>query len=255
VRLTSAWILYLAAAIFAELALLVSAVATALIDSAVIVIALTHFGWAQRSPLAIGEPGVRLLPAVALIPLMRMLSLTLPIPDLPPLAWLGLIATPLLLAIGATARLTRVGVRQMGIAPLAVPWTGVIVVILSVPIGVLVGWISPATIPVASDAPWMAAVAAATLVGAAAIPEELVFRGLLQPLLHNAIGGLAPFLAAAAFAATYIGWQSPALVAVMAGVGLMYGIELARSRSLWPAILGHSALVLAAAFLSPLVLG
>jgi membrane protease YdiL (CAAX protease family) len=119
---------------------------------------------------------------------------------------------------------------------------------------VLVGWISPATIPVASDSPWMAGVAAAMLVGAAAIPEELIFRGLLQPLLHNAIGELAPFVAAAVFAATYIGWKSPALVAVMAGVGLMYGIELIRSRSLWPAILGHSALVLAAGFLSPLIL-
>jgi membrane protease YdiL (CAAX protease family) len=251
---TSAWILYLAAAIFAELVLLVSPVATALLDAAVIVIALTHFGWAQRSPLAIGEPGVRLLPAVALIPLVRLLSLTLPIPDLPPLAWLGLIAAPLLLAIVVTARLSRLGVGQMAIAPLAARWTGIVVVVVSVPIGVLVGWISPATIPVAADSPWMAGLTAATLVGAAAIPEELIFRGLLQPLLHNVTGELAPFIGAAVFAATYIGWQSPALVAVMAGVGLMYGIELARSRSLWPAILGHSALVLAAAFIAPLIL-
>ena len=252
--MTSAWILYLAAAIFAELVILVSPVATALVDAAIIVIALTHFGWAQRSPLAIGEPGVRLLPAVALIPLIRLLSLTLPIPDLPPLAWLGLIAGPLLLAIATTARLTRLGVRQMAIAPISVRWTSLAVVILSMPIGVLVGWISPATIPIASDSPWMAGVAAATLVGAAAIPEELVFRGLLQPLLHNVVGEVAPFLAAVAFAATYIGWQSPALVAVMAGVGLLYGFELARSGSLWPAILGHSVLVLAAGFLSPIVL-
>jgi hypothetical protein len=71
----------------------------------------------------------------------------------------------------------------------------------------------------------------------------------------NAVGQVAPFIAATVFAATYIGWQSPALVAVMAGVGLMYGFELARSGSLWPAILGHSALVLAAGFLSPIVLG
>lgn len=253
--MTSAWVLYLAAAIFAELVLLVSAVATSLIDAAIIVIALTHFGWAQRSPLAIGEPGVRLLPAVALVPLIRLLSLTLPIPDLPPLTWLGLIAGPLLVAIITTARLSRLDVRQMAIAPLTMPWTSLVVVILSVPIGVLVGWISPATIPITDDSPWMAGVAAAMLVGAAAIPEELVFRGLLQPLLHNAVGQVAPFIAAGVFAATYIGWQSPALVAVMAGVGLMYGFELARSGSLWPAILGHAALVLAAGFLSPIVLG
>jgi hypothetical protein len=40
----------------------------------------------------------------------------------------------------------------------------------------------------------------------------------------------------------------------MAGVGVLYGLELARSGSLWPAILGHSALVLSAGFLSPLLL-
>jgi membrane protease YdiL (CAAX protease family) len=249
-----AWIAYLVVSMLGELALAFSPAITALIDATVLVVALSHFGWAQRYPVAIGDPVIRLLPAISLIPLLRLLSLTLPVPDMPPTAWLAITAGPLLLAVVASARLARLDVGEAAIATVSRDLLSILVVLVSMPAGILVGWLSPLQLFGVSDSPVAMFLVAAVLVGGAAIPEELVFRGVLQPLLADVVGRAAPLVAALAFASTYIGAQSPALVAVMAGVGLGYGWEVMRSGSLWAPIVGHSVLLLVAVFLTPQLL-
>jgi len=249
-----AWAGYLAVAVAAEVALPFNPMITALIDSAVLVLVLSHFGWAQRSPLAIGEPGIRLLPAVALLPLLRVLSITMPVPELSPIVWLALAAGPLLFAVVSTARLTDIDVREIGIG--VIPrdaWSGVLIA-ASIPVGILLGWLQPSFMAIDRDAALAVGLAAATLVAGSAIAEELVFRGILQPLMGRAIGPIAIVLTAGVYGATYLGSQSLAVAGIMALVGLAYGWVVARSGSLWGPLLGHSALILAAIFLAPIVL-
>lgn len=249
-----AWAGYLAVAVAAEVALPFNPMITALIDSAVLVLVLSHFGWAQRSPLAIGEPGIRLLPAVALLPLLRVLSITMPVPELSPIVWLALAAGPLLFAVVSTARLTDIDVREIGIG--VIPrdaWSGVLIA-ASIPVGILLGWLQPSFLAIDRDAALAVGLAAATLVAGSAIAEELVFRGILQPLMGRAIGPIAIVLTAGVYGATYLGSQSLAVAGIMALVGLAYGWVVARSGSLWGPLLGHSALILAAIFLAPIVL-
>jgi membrane protease YdiL (CAAX protease family) len=248
---TYAWVAYLAAAILGEIALPFAPVATGLIDAAVLVASLTHFGWAQRTPISIGDPSIRLLPGVALIPLMRLLSLTLPVPAFPPITWLAIVAGPLLLAVLASARLARLDVGQLALARVSRDRLSVLVVVASLPTGILVGLLDPFPLGSPSDSPLAAGLVASVLVGAAAIPEELIFRGLLQQLLGNVIGAAAPVVGALAFAASYAGAQSPGILVVMAVMGLAYGLEVRRSGSLCPTMAGHSVLVLAAAFIAP----
>jgi membrane protease YdiL (CAAX protease family) len=249
-----AWAAYLAVAVAAEIALPFNPMITALIDSAVLVLVLSHFGWAQRSPLAIGEPGIRLLPAVALLPLLRVLSITMPVPELSPIVWLALAAGPLLFAVVSTARLTDIDVREIGIG--VIPrdaWSGVLIA-ASIPVGILLGWLQPSFLSIDRDAALAVGLAAATLVAGSAIAEELVFRGILQPLMGRAIGPIAIVLTAGVYGATYLGSQSLAVAGIMAVVGLAYGWVVARSGSLWGPLLGHSALILAAIFLAPIIL-
>ena len=251
--MTAGWIVYAAATVLGELLLPLAPAATALLDAAVLVVALTHFGWAQRSPIAVGDPTIRVLPAVALVPLMRLLSLTLPVPDMAPIFWIAFATGPLLLAVVASARLAHMDVDQLLLARLPADALSLLVVAASLPAGIAVGILAPVRFDLATDSPLGLAFMAGFLVVGAAIPEELVFRGLLQTLIADLVGGAAPVVVSAVFASTYVGTQSPLVVVVMGGIGLAYGLEVRRSGSLWPALAGHAVLLLASVFLAPLL--
>ena len=246
----SAWLAYLVAIGIAEAALPYAPAATAMIDAAVVVLALTHFGWAQRSPLAVGEPSIRVLPALALVPLLRLLSMTLPVPSFPPVAWLAISMGPLLLAIIASVRLSHMDVIEMGMTRITLDrWTAG-AVLLSLPAGLVVGRLAPSQFSVPDSTPMLGLVAL-VLVAGAAIPEELIFRGVLQPLLGDVVGPAAPALVAMLFAATYLGSGSTAVVLAMLGIGWGYGLTAARTKSIWGALIGHGVLLLTAVFVAP----
>jgi CAAX protease family protein len=251
---SGAWAIYLGAAVLGEIALPFAPTATALIDVAILVTGLSHFGWAQRSPIALGDPSIRVLPAVALVPLLRLLSLTLPIPGVDPIFWLAASAVPILLAVLASARLAHMDVAEISLARLARDRLSVVIVVGSLPAGIILGMAAPSPFAWGQLPPISSAFVAAVLVAGAAIPEELIFRGVLQPLVADLVGPAAPALAALVFAATYIGTQSPAFVLGMAAIGLLYGLNVRRSGSLWPAIAGHAVLLLTQVFVAPLLL-
>ena len=79
----------------------------------------------------------------------------------------------------------------------------------------------------------MSGLVAFLVVSCAAVPEELIFRGMLQPLVVRRVGVLGVALVAAVHAATYIGTGSAPVVALVATMGLVYGFEVIRSRSIW----------------------
>lgn len=248
-----AWIVYLAAAIVAELMLPIAPVGTALIDAAILVLALTHFGWAQRYPLAIGDPPTRLLPAVALLPLLRLLSLTMPVPEWPPATWLVLAGLPLLVAIWAAARLMHLDVKEISLVRVSRDWRTAAIVALSVPAGLLLARAAANPIWSTSEGPLATLATAVVIVAFAAIPEELAFRGMLQPLLGAVLGRTAILVSALAFAATYAGAGSIWAVLLMGGVGVAYGWEVDRTDALWGPIVAHAVLVTTAVFVGPAV--
>jgi hypothetical protein len=247
----SAWVVYLVAAIVGEVLVGSSPVATALIDALVLVAALTQFGFAQRSPLTIGDSAARLLPAVALLPLMRLLSLTMPVPALPPIAWIALAGSPLLLAVSATARLLILNVRDVGLATIPRSPFTLAVVLLSIPLGLLLAQVAPTQVDGSADTPLMSGLLAFALVSCSTVPEELIFRGIMQPLLTRHIGRLGILVAGLAFAATYLGSGSIQVVALMALAGVAYGSDAARTGSLWGPLVGHSLLAVSATIVGP----
>ncbi len=251
--LRRAWMAYLGAVLGAELLLLVAPAGTALLDATVLVLALSHFGWAQRSPLAIGDPSVRVLPAIALPALLRLLSMTLPVPELPHAAWLILAGAPLLLAVLAASRLATMDVRELSLARISTDWRSLAIALSGIPIGLALAATTPNDPGLAIDTPIAAAAAGIALTACAAVPEELIFRGVLQPLLSDASRRYGLVLTAVTFGATYVGTRSLAAVGIMLLVGLLYGWEVRRTHSLWSPIAGHVFLVLSAALLGPVL--
>jgi membrane protease YdiL (CAAX protease family) len=249
----SAWVFYLVAAIAAELLLPFSPVATAILDAGVLVLALSHFGFAERSPLAIGDPAVRILPGIALVPLMRVLSLTLPLPTVAPIYWLAFSAPPALLGVLASARLASLDVQEMSLTRFGVDRVSGLLVVASALVGLGLGLLVPSPFAWDVHSPLATALTAAALIGAAAIPEELVYRGVLQPLLSDLLGRAGIVVGAGVFAATYAGSGSLPFMGGMAAVGLAYGWNTQRCASVWPALAGHTVLLMAQIIVAPLL--
>lgn len=251
--LSRLWVAYLAAAASGEILLHDAPAITAAIDGLVLVAALTQFGLAERSPLAIGDASVRLLPAVALVPLMRLLSLTMPVPTLPSVTWIVLAGAPLLIAVPVTARLVVLSVRDIGLATRPRDLVSVGIILASIPAGIVVGQLTVSDLSGSWDSPMTSGVAALAVVSCGALPEELVFRGILQPLAVRRTGRLGIVLVAMLHAATYLGTGSAAAVAIMGIVGFVYGWDMARTGSLWPPLVGHSLLAVAATIVAPML--
>ena len=248
---SSTWWVCLLAVLVAEFVINVSPASTAIIDALVVVGALTQFGLSQRSPLAIGDPAARLLPVVALVALMRLLSISMPVPSLPPIAWIVLAGAPLLIAVATTARLLVLNVRDLGLVTLPRSAFSVTVVLLSAPAGLLLATVAPNSPIETAESAVVSGLIAAAVVLCAVIPEELIFRGILQPLLRARVGGFAVIIASLSFAATYIGSGSAMVVALMGFAGLAYGIDAARTGSLWGPLLGHGILTVTATVVAP----
>jgi membrane protease YdiL (CAAX protease family) len=249
----SAWAIYLATAVFAELAMPYAPVATALLDAALLVAVLTHIGLAERSPIAFGDPGVRVLAGIALIPLLRILSLTLPLPTVESIFWLAFAAPPALLAVLASARLAALDVQEMALTRFGIDPLSAIIVVAGVPLGIVLGLLVPSPFEWDVRSPAATGLMVLVLVGGAAIPEELVYRGVLQPLLSELTGRLSPFLTGLLFAAAYAGTGSAPFVLGIGLAGIAYGWNVQRCGSIWPAILGHSVLLISQVMLAPLI--
>jgi len=250
-----AWAGYLAVAVVAELLLPVVPVASALLDATVLVLALTHFGVSQRSPLAIGDPGVRLLPAVALLPLLRLLSLTMPAPALPRIVWLALAGAPMLLAVPAAARLATLDVREIALTRLSRAPASILVAAAGLPAGLLIGRLAVSPFAISDQAPLTALATGIVLIACAALPEELIFRGILQPLMVDRLGLAAIPIVGLVGGATYVGTGSLAIVGVMTVIGILYGWEVWRSGSIWGPVVSHSLLLLTSVALAPRIFG
>src|SRR5215212_3244527 len=69
-----------------------------LADALLVPILLSHFAFAPRTNHR------RIYPVLALLPLLRILSYTMPIKQVPQLYWYALVGLPLLVGAGLTAR-------------------------------------------------------------------------------------------------------------------------------------------------------
>jgi membrane protease YdiL (CAAX protease family) len=142
-------------------------------------------------------------------------------------------------------------VRDMGLATIPRSAFTLGIILFSIPLGLLLAQVAPNQVNGPADSPLMSGLLAFTLVSCGAIPEELIFRGIIQPILIRHVGRLGIVIAALAFAATYLGSGSMQVVAVMSLAGIAYGSDAARTGSLWGPLVGHSLLAVSATIAGP----
>jgi uncharacterized protein len=198
------------------------------------------------------RPARRFLLSLSVVPLIRLVSFSLPNTGRPfihgyLLISVPLLATTLLLVHTLDFSWREVGLR-VGRAPLQLG-IGLTGVVLGFPLYRL----RPAGTLVDESDPVQAAIAALVLLICTGFVEEFAFRGMMQRAMREVLGRAAWVYVAALYAALHLGYQSWALVLFIFGVSLFYAWTTERTGSVAGAALSHGLMNVVALVLLPAI--
>jgi membrane protease YdiL (CAAX protease family) len=175
---------------------------------------------------------------LAFAPLIRILSISLPLLEFPILYWYLITSVPLFAAVWVAQRSLGYSWRGLGLTPRG--WVVQLLVGLS---GLLLGaaeYVILRPEPLAPELSWAATwQPALILFVCTGLLEELIFRGLLQRATGDTLGRWAVPYVAMLFAVLHIGYQSLLDVAFVFIVGLAFGVVVERTRSVVGVTLAH----------------
>lgn len=249
--------LYVGAIVAAEIVLSFFSTQWGLVGHAILIAALlNHYllaSWrSSRASVDQQAPAhaARALPALALVPLLRLLSLVMPLSVTPVWFWYLLAGMPFLLATLLTARALHYSWSDLGLS--RAHWATQLAIALSGPLlGLLLYTLTPVDSPNLLTVRGgqfnpLGAIAALLFAGCA---EELLFRGLLR----RATGGITS--GTILFGTMYLATFSLSMVLFMTLVGLFFGWCAARTNALWGVALANGLLAASALVIYPLYLG
>ncbi|MEA2276608.1 MAG: protease family protein [Solirubrobacteraceae bacterium] len=203
---------------------------------------------------ATGDGRLDPLVALALLPLAGILAVAMPIAEVPVALWPALVAVPMLLAIALAARRLGLSRAMLGLAAPAWRVQGRVAA-TGLPLGLAAYLVlRPGQLTPHEGALAVAGAAVAIGLFAGGV-EELLMRGLLQPLLVRIDGGRGVAWTAVLSAALYAGTRSAAAIALAGGLSLLAGGVARRTRSIAGVSLGHGLLVAGALVVWPALLG
>jgi len=192
------------------------------------------------SSLKYGEnPSSRLYLSLSLAPLIRIISLSVPLTGFPRYAWYIVVNIPVLVATLAMMRVQGMGFKDAGIK-FNMPLEQMVIALTGISIGFIDYYIlrpEPLALGMSYGNLALLAVALGLSTG---LVEELVFRGIMQQHAVEAFGEWRGLIGVAAvFASLHIGWLSmPDLVFVFM-VGLFYGFMALKTGNIVGVSLSH----------------
>ncbi|HET8657800.1 MAG TPA: CPBP family glutamic-type intramembrane protease [Micromonosporaceae bacterium] len=166
-----------------------------------------------------GGRGAALLLVLAAVPVVRLITVAAPTADLAPLARLVVLAGFTLVAVVVAARGSPPQWRLLRPGPHG--WAAQATLpLVAAPLALLVYPLAPPAAQLRDTVPTLLLAAGLAL---AVVPEELLFRGLFVPAATGVAGTAGVPLAAAAYAATFIGYGSAQMIVAALAVGWVLG--------------------------------
>ncbi len=195
-------------------------------------------GLISHASLAYRHPQHRLYLALALAPLIRLLSLSLPLPRFSQIYWYAIIALPLLVAVFAVMLRLGFRPRQVGLTLNKVPLQ-LVVALTGIPFGIAEFFILPPS-PLVDSLAWGAlALPSLILLVFTGFTEEVTFRGVMQRSANEVLGRWGWVYIAVLFATLHTGYLLVAEVAFVLVVGLFFGWVVQKTGSLLGVTLSH----------------
>ncbi|HEX79196.1 MAG TPA: CPBP family intramembrane metalloprotease [Dehalococcoidia bacterium] len=151
----------------------------------------------------------RMMLSLSLVPLVRIISLSMPLADIPQLWWYPIIYLPLLVAAIVVARLAEYKPRDVGITfgnSLGLIPLYLLIGALGIGLGVVEYFILKAE-PLVVDPTWQNAwLPALVLLFSTGFVEEFIFRGVIQRAVVNVFGSWGIVYVSLLFAVLHLGW-------------------------------------------------
>jgi len=196
----------------------------------------------------------RFLISLTLAPLIRLMSLSLPLPKFPFVYWYALVGVPLFLATFLAIRVTGFKSAHIGLNGRALPWQ--LVVGLT---GLGLGYVeylilrpTPLIIAMTWQQIWLPALILLIFTG---LLEEVIFRGLIQRSAAESLGRFGILYGAALFAILHLGYRSILDVLFVFMVALFFGTVVARTGSILGVTLSHGLTNVSLYLLIPFLVG
>lgn len=175
---------------------------------------------------------------VSLAPLIRLVSLSLPLRSIPLMYWYLIVSIPLFAAVFALRRILQIPWGQMGLHGKGLPIQALMVA-LGPPLGMLEYQILRPVPLISGNDPGEFLLAALILLLCTGLVEELIFRGVMQQVALETVGARGLVYISAVFAALHIGYRSLADVFFVFGVALLFSWLAWRTRSIIGVSLTH----------------
>lgn len=202
------------------------------LHSVLLFVILLHTGLAWELPVH------RLLVTLAFAPLIRLLSLSLPMADFPRVYWYFITSVPLFVAAFLVARLLDFSLDDLGLNLRALPIQGLVA--LS---GLVFGFVEYQILQpqaLAKAFTWQQLLLPAMiLLFSTGFLEELIFRGLMQSTAIQVLGRFGLVYVALIFAVLHIGYKSIVDVLFVFAVGFFFGWVVFKTRSIVGVTLAH----------------
>ncbi|MCP4536811.1 MAG: CPBP family intramembrane metalloprotease [Chloroflexi bacterium] len=192
-----------------------------------------------HTSLTWGRPGYRILFSLAFAPLIRLLSLSMPLADFPRIYWYFIVSVPLFTATFIALGIMGFSRLELGLTLKALPLQAVVAFT-----GLSLGYIEYRIlqpVPLASSLSWKELWGPALiLLVCTGFIEELIFRGMMQVAVTRVLGSIwGVVYVALIFAVLHVGYQSLFDVVFVFGVALFFGLVKERTGSLLGVTLAH----------------
>jgi membrane protease YdiL (CAAX protease family) len=214
---------------------------------------------AAQDPRSSDRRLANLFIALALVPLIRIVSLALPLSNFPEWSWYGVIAVPLLGAAWAAGRSCGYGRVEIGLClGRGAGWWFLTLAIgaCGVGLGYLEYQILRPEPLVATERPLLVLAVSLTLLIGTGLTEEVIFRGVLQLAAVDVLGvGPGIAYASALFAVLHIGHKSVWDIPFVFAVAVLFAIIVMRTRSLAGVVLAHGVTNICLFLVFPHLLG
>ncbi len=215
------------------------------IHGSMLVLIFTHAAlWAQG-------PTRKFLLTIALAPLLRLLSLSMPLAEVSHKYWYAIIGLPLSLATVLVLRLTGFKTLEIGLSwrnPSLQAFLG----LMGIGLGRLEFHILKPDPLVGSWSLKEVWLTALMLLIFAGFLEEFIFRGLMQCAAKEVLGKYGLLYVALLYAVLQLGNRSFLHFAMVLVVGLAFGWIVQRTRSIWGVVLAHGLTNIALYMIFPL---
>lgn len=191
--------------------------------------------------------------ALALIPLLRILSLAVPLIQVPEIYWYVLVGVPFLGTMFLFSRYARFSWDNLRLKLGAVP-SQLVVGLSGIPFGLAAFEIlRPKPLPISSS--WISlGIAALILFLFVGFLEEVLFRGILQRAALDTFGSLGIIFVSVIYGFVYSGSLSIIYILFVAITGWLYALWVKRSGSLWGSITARSLWNIGLILIWPLIL-